>query len=200
MVQRLANAISEWCEETSGTLEQLSAISNVPIQTLKRLKKGETDNPYTSTVVDLARAMNLSLDELFGLKPSVPDPVSQLPPNVPDSVDTITSLTLVRDILTRTVDYLKSVIREKDLAHERHIRDLAAAHAKHTRTLRIAVWAISAFAVLEFAFIIGVYIYDLTHPDRGFFQLEEVQALMNSTKTLLPFSLPATLLCASVRK
>ena len=200
MVQRLASLISEWCSETGGTIEQLSALSGVPVQTVKRLKQGATDNPYFDTVASLVRAMNGSLDELAGISTPLPDPIALLPSDAAPA-DTAASLTLVRDILVWTTDYIKTIVREKDVAHERHLQDLAAAHEKHARTMRIALWAVVSFAVMEFAFIIGVYIYDLTHPDRCFFQLDQVQALMNNSAALgcLPIALTPALIRTGVK-
>ena len=53
--------------EAYGTTQQLADDSKVPIQTIKRLKAGETDAPSVPTLVALARTMEISLDEMFGL-------------------------------------------------------------------------------------------------------------------------------------
>lgn len=182
MIQRLANMIDEWCASTNSTLDDLHAISGVPVQTIKRIKQGTTDNPYFDTVVDLVRAMGGSLDELVGISSTLPDPLAELPPDA-DTEETVESLRLVRDIISKTVDRLRTIIRDKDITHEREIGTLVKAHEKHIRTLRIVLWVSLFFNLAELAFILGVYVYDITHPDIGFFQ-QDIASLINNTSML----------------
>ena len=160
---RLPEMIAQWCLATGKTIDDLAALSGVPAQTVKRIRQGVTDNPYFDTVAALVKAMDGSLDELAGIDRVPPlsdtvDPLSELPESV-RAEDTIENLKLVRDILLKTIDRFRAVEREKDALHSRHIRTLTA-----------ALYASVGLNVLQLGLIAGVYIYDITHPDRGWFQ------------------------------
>ena len=50
--------------------QRLADESSVPIGTVNRIIAGKTDNPYYSSVVLLCRALELSIDEIEGLRPA----------------------------------------------------------------------------------------------------------------------------------
>ena len=50
--------------------QRLADESGVPIGTVNRIIAGKTDNPYYSSVVLLCRALELSIDEIEGLRPA----------------------------------------------------------------------------------------------------------------------------------
>ena len=56
--------------EKSLTNEQIADLSGVPMGTIVRILSGRTDNPYFSTIIDIVRAMDGSVDVMENLQPS----------------------------------------------------------------------------------------------------------------------------------
>ena len=56
--------------EKSLTNEQIADLSGVPMDTIVRILSGRTDNPYFSTIIDIVRAMDGSVDVMENLQPS----------------------------------------------------------------------------------------------------------------------------------
>ena len=66
-------------EERDITNAEISKLSNTPLATVTRIFNGSTPNPTFETIVPIAIALGISLDELVGLKqpeaPPVPSPI-----------------------------------------------------------------------------------------------------------------------------
>ena len=56
--------------EKSLTNEQIADLSGVPMGTIVLILSGRTDNPYFSTIIDIVRAMDGSVDVMENLQPS----------------------------------------------------------------------------------------------------------------------------------
>ena len=56
--------------EKSLTNEQIADLSGVPMGTIVRILSGRTDKPYFSTIIDIVRAMDGSVDVMENLQPS----------------------------------------------------------------------------------------------------------------------------------
>ena len=67
-MNKISKKLAEAWDNSGLTVAQLSAKSGVPDTTLRRLRTAES-GINSDTVIDVAKALDISLDELFGLNP-----------------------------------------------------------------------------------------------------------------------------------
>lgn len=64
-------------KEKSGlTNEQIAGISGVPESTVTRIFSRKTDNPYFQTIVDIAKALDGSVDVMEGIQEKTEEPAA----------------------------------------------------------------------------------------------------------------------------
>ena len=172
-MNRLQDMIVDYMA-SGGTLEQLSEVSGVPLQTVKRIRQGTTDNPYMDTVVRIVKAIGGSLDEIFGISTAATVIESATPDVSGLATDNQTvNLSLIRDVIASVQRTSIAFMREREESHKNHVHDLVAAHKQTRKILLTALVCCGLLNVLQLAAFVALYFYDITHPDRGWFQLQQ---------------------------
>ena len=134
----------------------IATIANTPLATVTRFFNGNTPNPTVDTFVPIASVLDISLDEVFGLKEPKQKP---LDPNVEAAIASYTELLKEKD----------ERIREKEeqlLEMEKQIEELKIeklkAHKERGKTL--------GFALFFAAVVILILLFDLMNGHFGYFR------------------------------
>ena len=114
VVSQIIDKIKEAKAEKGITTADISQLSGVPLATLTRILNGKTPNPTLESIVPIAIALGLSIDELMGLK---------IPEDTPVAAPVVTALDSYAELLKekdqrikekdKTIEMLKD-INEKD--------------------------------------------------------------------------------------
>lgn len=107
VVSQIIDKIKEAKTEKGITAADISQLSGVPLATLNRILNGKTPNPTLESIVPIAIALGLSIDELMGLK---------IPEDTPIATPVVTALDSYAELLKekdKTIEMLKD-INEKD--------------------------------------------------------------------------------------
>lgn len=142
----LSARLNELRMKHSLTYQQISDMSNVPIGTVKSIFTGTSANPGFESVAAIVTAMGEDLHEFYTgqEKPIVssenPQPIVHLAP-------------IQLDLQEIGKSAIESVYREAGYKH--------LLHSERT-------WCIVALVLMTF--IIGILIFDITHPTMGYIQ------------------------------
>lgn len=60
----IVKKLTKYKELTNLSINEISNMTNIPVSTVSRVFSGKTENPSFETIAAIARAMNVSLDEL----------------------------------------------------------------------------------------------------------------------------------------
>lgn len=60
----IVKKLTKYKELTNLSINEISNMTNIPVSTVSRVFSGKTENPSFETISAIARAMNVSLDEL----------------------------------------------------------------------------------------------------------------------------------------
>lgn len=176
MVIRDAQDAKNW------TNAKLAEVSGVAESTIQKYLTGRTSEPRFDNVVAMCRALNLSIDRHCGIDSNA-------------SVDEIAEL---RAALALAAEKVKAAEADKKTAEaQRETAETKLQSQIHeynqmvsayeyridiakdrTIWLRRGLIAVGAVTVLLMASIVGVLVYDITHPDMGWFQ--QAQAYFNA--------------------
>ncbi len=107
VVSQIIDKIKEAKAEKGITTADISQLSGVPLATLTRILNGKTPNPTLESIVPIAIALGLSIDELMGLK---------IPEDTPVATPVVTALDSYAELLKekdKTIKMLKDM-NDKD--------------------------------------------------------------------------------------
>ena len=138
------------------SLPTVSMLSNTPVATVTRLFNGKTPNPTIDTLVPVANVLEVSLDEIFGLKEPGQKP---LDPNVEAMIASYTELLKEKE----------ERIKEKDavlLEKEQLIEDLKVEKVKAQKEKG----KILSFALLFASVVIFILLFDMMNGHFGYFR------------------------------
>ena len=138
------------------TYAQWSEMSGVPEGTIKSICAGTTENASFSIMCDLIASLNESIDEVYHGRPTAlgsEEVKKDLAPNEQHHYHHFHIMSMRGDM--------------REMAKEA----IASVHATeaHKNAQKNLVWW-RCIALLEMAFIAGVLLFDLTHPDMGYIQ------------------------------
>lgn len=140
--------LNEFKEQANMTNHDISERSGVPIGTVGRIMAGQTENPSFEAIAAMVRAMGGSLDELAGI-----------PHHSHHKNHTNESDERIVAIYEKQLDNIGAI-------HEKRIND---------KNLWIKMlFAIVALLIVAFA---ALFIYDFSHPDRGWYVTEELRRI-----------------------
>lgn len=164
--------------ESGKTILQVETESGVPDSTYKRIANGTNSNTSFGTAVALVKAVGGSVDELVGIPPRVA------------SNDFIAmeneGLRKQIELLKRENDNLNKENGAKTAQMESYDRLLAEKEKAKEWLKKIII--ILAIVCAAFVLIfVGLYIYDITHLDRGFFQQEVVAGVTHQAREIVKF-------------
>lgn len=138
--------LNEFKEQANMTNHDISERSGVPLGTVNRIMAGQTENPSFEAIAAMVRAMGGSLDELAGI-----------PHHSHHKNHTNESDERIVAIYEKQLDNIGAI-------HEKRIND---------KNLWIKMlFAIVALLIVGFA---ALFIYDFSHPDRGWYIAEELR-------------------------
>lgn len=140
--------------------QKLSEKSGVEYSALSRFLNGDTKNPSFTNVVSIIRALDGSVDEFVGIKPSTPEP-SAAPPAQPQNVDFYER---VFADMRLQFDTQISRLEEK---HRLRISDLEK--SRNRTFVLLVIVSVTLFSLLLFT--IGTLIYDISNPNQGWIQM-----------------------------
>lgn len=151
------NAKKEECRKTAA---QLQAESGIPETTYKRIVGGGSD-PLFSNAIALVKAVGGSVDELVGIAPRVAGNDVMAAQNE--------GLLQQINLLKKENETLNKENGAKDNQIAAFDRLLTEKEAAKTWLKKVIKYLAVACVILT-ALIVGLYVYDITHVDRGFFQ------------------------------
>jgi len=64
----LSHNIRKYRKKLGLSQDQLARKANIPYSTYLKIESGHTPNPSIQTIVNIAEALNLSIDEIIGFK------------------------------------------------------------------------------------------------------------------------------------
>lgn len=150
------------------TITQVENESGVPDTTYKRIANG-SNNPQFSTAVALIKAVDGSVDELVGIAPKA---------------DANSLVAIENEGLRKQLDLMKAEndsLRHDNGAKSEQIASydrLLAEKEKAKEWLKKIIKILSIICGLFVLVFVGLYIYDITHLDRGFFQMEQAMNMI----------------------
>lgn len=135
------------------TQKELSQISDVPETSIQKLFAGDIKEPRFENFARLAKALNLSVDDIIGI----------------DSSSEAESLRRENDLLRARTEAAEA--NERAVKAETSAKDIVIEEKDKSmkRLFGFAVIA-SALFVLLTAAVVCILIYDITHLDRGWFR------------------------------
>lgn len=141
--------MNELKDERKLTNQQISDGSGVPLGSVSGIFSGQTTRPAFQDVVDILGFFGVSVDDFLGLAPKPnPEPTAAVKHHHSISFANISDETKA---LARTA-----------------IREVYESEAYKNTQENLRVWRLVAIA--EMALIIGVLIFDITHPNMGYIQ------------------------------
>lgn len=155
-VSEIIDGIIAKKNDTGMTNQQVADKSGVPKPTVDRILRGATENPSVQNIIDIANAVGY----VFGPQESA---LSSTP--VPETGDP-----MVQYIFKLYEDRIKA----ERYDHNQHI-------AEKNRWLRMSL----ALNIILVACICGVLIYDVTHPDIGWFQRDALYQYADGMRNML---------------
>lgn len=183
------------------TYEQAEAESNVPKSTINRIALAQAGDPGIEIVEKVIEAFGGSMEELNIYQfegPSVQraDELTTLQAALDAQrvayeklVETMdrTHQARVDALMARNKALEASHLRELEginEAHAKEVETLLAVQAKHDKRLMIVIGILTSFIIILLTYVLGVNIYDMTHPDRGWIQyaMESLKNLQNKLK------------------
>lgn len=130
------------------TIQQIAEGTGISETTVWRIMKGVGKSPYYENVRDICLFLGGSLDEMEGLPPRIVNPSAA--PGAP--------------LDPAPIDY-------------RHYIEMVLTHKQRIRSMRIWLGVSFFLNVLQAAFIMGLFAYDITHPNVGWIQYSQLQDL-----------------------
>jgi transcriptional regulator with XRE-family HTH domain len=68
----ISRNIKKLRKKTGLSQDQMARKANMPLSTYLKVENGVTPNPSIQTLLNIAEALEISLDELVGRKPTIP--------------------------------------------------------------------------------------------------------------------------------
>lgn len=154
-------------DEKKMSRQKLSELSGVEYSALCRFFSGDSKNPSFMNVVSIIRALGGSVDEFVGIKKTAEAP----PPAAPERPQNVDFYERVFADMRLQFDTQISRLEDKHRLRVQEIADRAneIEKSRHRTFVALIVISVVLFAILFLS--IGVLAYDLTHLDRGWFQM-----------------------------
>lgn len=128
--------------ELGWTNQQLADASGVPLSSVNRILRGETPNPTAQTILDLAHAVGYA----FGTDTHLP------PVPITENTDTAHAIAAYR----HQCELYERTLSRQEISNNRII-------AEKNRWIKLSL----ILNIILVIFVIGLLLYDLTHPDIG---------------------------------
>lgn len=160
-MENLRNRLNALKDKHGLSNQKWSDLSGVPLGTVSGILSGQTAAPSFTAVCDMVTSLGESVDELLGHeKPHAPaDPDSAAPVVVAEHHHHFAFMPFRGDVVALAREAIAEVY-----ASESH------------RSSRIDTWVWRVLALAETALIIGVLIFDITHPTMGYIQYDVAAA------------------------
>lgn len=135
------------------TQKELSQISDVPETSIQKLFAGDIREPRFENFARLAKALNLSVDDVIGIS----------------SNSEVESLRRENELLRARTEAAEA--NERAAKAETAAKDIVIDEKEmsNNRLYKSVIVIGFLFVILVFA-IVGILVYDITHQDRGWFQ------------------------------
>ena len=111
-------------DEIDMTNERLSELSGISIGTVNHIVAGQTPNPQISTLIPLAKALSMTLDEMAGLMIETDLPVQESP-----------AITAYQGMMDNAQTTYQEHVNQLEAKHRAAIDALGKSHSNHVREL-----------------------------------------------------------------
>ena len=147
----LAEYLTRLKNDTDLTFQNISDMTGLHINTVQNILSGKTKSTSMDKAQKLTIALGGSLDVLQKLSYIEGDPMADEVQLIPTEPHPLADYTI--SVETR-MQYQSAIFRERKL----------------NRTLSIALIFTAVLLLLVTAAVIALFVYDFTHPDRGWYQ------------------------------
>ena len=150
----IAQNLKYWQGIKNMTTAELAELSNVPDATITKIRTGATKNPNADTLQRLAKALDVSINDLTDT-PSVDDAELRelLPKKLPSSTEELVGVIL-------------GTLRNQRLASDRTMAELRK-DRNHWRKIAVVCLGILLPVVLLTMALVALMYWDLSHPGQG---------------------------------
>lgn len=145
--------LQEYREKSKLTANQIADLSGVPVSTVTKILSGSTANPNVDSLAPIVKVIGGSMDEIFDIQSPAPD------------------FTTARD----TVD--RNLLEHVFVGHNQE----KASFCRQINFLKRQLLVFQLACAVMVLFVIGVVIFDITHPTLGYVQytLQAVTSALN---------------------
>lgn len=146
-------------EKHGLTNQTMTNLTGIPLGTVSGIRSGKIQNPSFDNVCAMMKAMDESIDALVGITPP--------PVEVNEEKLTVDGY-IGSDVKHHHSISIVNISEETKALARNAIREVYESEAYKNTQENLRVWRVVAIA--EMVLIIGVLIFDITHPNMGYIQ------------------------------